>query len=122
LPLIPFITLPMAIGTVLITWPELGVWVLYAFFLFTGISLGLATVIGKTALIEVYGSRNIGRAKAAINAVIVLSSALAPPAMSFFVNLSDDNWVMGTLVSSALLMCLSTAYTFLAVVKLKKKS
>ncbi len=121
LPLIPLITLPMAVGTALIAWPGMGNWVLYTFFLATGVSLGLATVVGKTALVEVYGTRNIGRAKAALNAIIVLSTAAAPPAMSFFVKLAGGNWVSGILVSSALVMCLSTVYTFFAVIALKRR-
>ncbi|MEM1158990.1 MAG: MFS transporter [Verrucomicrobiota bacterium] len=121
LPQIPFITVPMMLGSLLLVWPGIGVWALHAFFVTTGISLGLATVVGKTALVEVYSTQNIGRAKAAVNAVIVLSTAAAPPAMSFFVKLAQGNWVTGILVGSALVMCLSTFYTFFGVHVLKKR-
>lgn len=106
--------LPLTLGVCLIYFFADVPGFLLIFFLLTGATLGAQMVIGKTALVELYGPEIIGRAKAATNAVLVLSTATAPPSMAALNRLLDDSWTHATLGSSIVVMIGCTAWTALA--------
>jgi len=122
LPWLAVFQIPITVGTFFLFFPGLGVGSVLLFFIGAGISMGSAMVIGKTAIVELYGTHCIGRAKAATNAIAVLSTAAAPPAMAAATNLMSGHWLLGVVGLSTLTLVTGIICTALAIPSLQKRA
>lgn len=78
IPWAPMTMMPITGGCLVLLIPGLGGSGLLVFFLLAGCSMGMAAVVGKTIMVEIYHTGMIGAAKSAFNALGVLSTAAAP--------------------------------------------
>ncbi|MEM6821965.1 MAG: MFS transporter [Verrucomicrobiota bacterium] len=120
LPYIAVIKAPMALGALILAIPGIPAEGLLLFFFLSGASMGASTVVDKTALVELYGPEVIGRAKAAINAVAVLSTAAAPPIYGWIADRLDSQWTLIVLAGNAAVMIFCTLFTMAAIKPLKR--
>jgi MFS family permease len=61
-------------------------WVFPLFYALLGISSGLGSTIKTAVQVEVYGSGNLGKIRSYFSTLLVLSTALGPPAFGYFID------------------------------------
>lgn len=114
--------LPLLVGCGILLVPGLPGWGLLAFFLLAGVSMGTGPVAGKTAMVEVYPTHLIGRAKAAANAIGVLSTAAAPALYGYLADFEALGWSQVVLWGNLLVALGAVAALFLVRPKLCRYS
>jgi MFS family permease len=104
---LPLALFPLVAGLlVLATIP--GDWALYLYLLLTGGSLGGSSAAGGALWPERYGTQYLGAIRSVAQAVMVVSTALAPILVGFILDLTDSAPLIGlllaTLVSASMLL------------------
>jgi MFS family permease len=61
-------------------------WVFPVFYALLGISSGMGSTIKTAVQVEVYGKGNLGKIRSYFSTILVLSTALGPPAFGFFID------------------------------------
>lgn len=83
--LFPVYLLPTLLALVLMAVTE-NKWVYPAFYALLGISSGLGSTIKTAMQVEIYGTGNLGKIRSYFSTLLVLSTALGPPAFGFFLD------------------------------------
>lgn len=61
-------------------------WVFPLFYALLGISSGLGSTIKTAVQVEIYGTGNLGKIRSYFSTLLVLSTALGPPAFGYFID------------------------------------
>ncbi len=61
-------------------------WVFPVFYALLGIASGLGTTIKTAMQVEIYGTGNLGKIRSYFSTLLVLSTALGPPAFGYFID------------------------------------
>lgn len=70
-------------------------WVFPAFYALLGISSGLGSTIKTAVQVEIYGTGKLGKIRSYFSTLLVLSTALGPPAFGIFIDHGFSfNWIM----------------------------
>jgi MFS family permease len=79
------------------------------FFAMMGIGAGLGSTIRTAVQVEVYGTRNLGKIRGYFNSILVVSTALGPPALGFALDhdISIQALMLGSAVGTVVVMGLS---------------
>lgn len=107
--LFPLYLIPAVVGLALMFFTDTR-WAGPLFYALMGLSGGLGSTI-KTALqVEVYGTENLGTIRSHFSTLLVVSTALGPPAFGFFI---DRNYSFNAVMCiSALFVALTTLISF----------
>lgn len=84
-------------------------WIFPVFYALLGISSGLGITIQTAVQVEIYGSGKLGKIRSYFSTVLVLSTALGPPAFGFLIDSGlSFNWVMAVLAAMVLAVFFSS--------------
>ncbi|PKP12107.1 MAG: hypothetical protein CVU09_01020 [Bacteroidetes bacterium HGW-Bacteroidetes-4] len=92
--LFPLYLIPTFIALILMSIID-NKWVFPLFYALLGISTGLGSTIKTAMQVEVYGKNNLGKIRSYFSTILVLSTALGPPAFGYFI---DHNFSFNTIV------------------------
>lgn len=70
-------------------------WIFPVFYAFLGISSGLGSTIKTAMQVEIYGKESLGKIRSYFSTLLVLSTALGPPAFGYFI---DHNFTFNTIM------------------------
>ncbi len=101
--LFPLYLIPVLAAFVLIALTD-SKWVFPPFYALLGISSGLGSTIKTAVQVEVYGSGNLGKIRSYFSTLLVLSTALGPPAFGYFI---DHQFSMNTIMGICALFVFS---------------
>lgn len=83
--LFPVYLLPTLLALILMAVTD-HKWVYPVFYALLGISSGLGSTIKTAMQVEIYGAGNLGKIRSYFSTMLVLSTALGPPAFGFFLD------------------------------------
>lgn len=86
IPLVPLVSLPMALGLALLAVGD-SLWVAVGFMILLGITVGGYATLSSPFFAEKYGTLHLGEIKSVSTAAMVLASAIAPVLMGWLIDL-----------------------------------
>lgn len=102
--LFPLYLLPALAALVLFMLAE-HKWVFPVFYALLGISSGLGSTIKTAVQVEIYGSGKLGKIRSYFSTLLVLSTALGPPAFGILIDHGFSfNWIMAVLAAMVLVV------------------
>lgn len=63
-------------------------WVFPLFYALLGVSSGLGSTIKTSVQVEIYGKNNLGKIRSYFSTMLVISTALGPPAFGYFIDMN----------------------------------
>lgn len=112
--LFPLYLLPTLLALILIA--IIGnKWVFPVFYALLGISSGLGSTVKTAMQVEVYGTGNLGKIRSYFSTLLVLSTALGPPAFGYFIDLhySFDFLMLFFAAITAIITILSFKFVYM---------
>lgn len=92
--LFPLYLLPTLVALLLLSLTSQK-WIFPIFYALLGISSGLGSTIKTSVQVEMYGKSNLGKIRSYFSTILVISTALGPPAFGYFIDLNYSlNFIM----------------------------
>ncbi len=97
---LPLATLPMALGLIALA---IGgpAWVAFVYLGLTGVTTGLAATVGGALWAERYGVRHLGAIRAVAQAMMVISTAVAPITLGILLDMGMSAATIGFMLATA---------------------
>jgi len=85
--LLPLYLIPTLLALILLSLTSQK-WVFPLFYSLLGVSSGLGSTINTSVQVEIYGKDNLGKIRSYFSTMMVISTALGPPAFGYFIDMN----------------------------------
>lgn len=79
-------TLGLFLAALMLLQLELGTWVIYCYLSLVGLGVGFNRTLATSLWVELYGSTHLGQVRAMVSSIIVISAALIPMILGYFLD------------------------------------